>query len=205
MDVLMPETSSTQAGVAAAALREAGHVVHTCCDPSATGFMCKGMHGNACPLETAAIDVALDVRSFALPIPRLAEEGVRCAARRHIPVVMAGAVAGNPFKPWTSAECSTEDVVATVEAAAASPLPDLSTRATEVLRTSLERMDFDPQDERVEVRRRAGRLAVRVIAKRTDDDPARDRALRLAALRVHQAIREFDKWGRGADVAIFVE
>ena len=134
MQVLMPETSTSGARMAADALREAGHDVHTCHEPDATGFLCTGMHGNPCPLEAFPIDVAVDVRPFPMPMPTLDEDGVRCAARRHIPLVVAGAVAANPFAPWTTVESSTIDVVEAVEAAVASPLPDLSARATEVLR-----------------------------------------------------------------------
>jgi hypothetical protein len=203
MQVLMPEMSSTGGQMAAVALREAGHVVHTCHEPESRGFLCVAMHGNPCPLETTPIDVAVDVRPFPLPLPTIDEDGVRCAARRHIPLVVAGAVAANPFGPWTTVESSTADVVEAVEAAAGSPLPDLSAHATEVLRGSLTRLDADALDARVEVRRRAGRLAVRVIARGAGTDPKLDRALARAAIRVHQAVHELDKWARGADVAIF--
>jgi hypothetical protein len=205
MQVLMPETSSTGARMAADALREAGHVIHVCHEPKAGGFLCTAMHDNPCPLEAFPIDVAVDVRPFSMPMPTLAEDGVRCAARRHIPLVVTGAVAANPFAPWTTVESSTADIVDTVETAAASPLPDLSARATEVLRGSLERVGVDALDTRVEVRRRAGRLAVRVIARGAGSDRELDRALARAGIRVHQEIREMDKWARGTDVAIFAE
>jgi hypothetical protein len=205
MQVLMPETSTSGARMAADALREAGHDVHTCHEPDATRFLCTGMHGNPCPLEAFPIDVAVDVRPFPMPMPTLDEDGVRCAARRHIPLVVAGAVAANPFAPWTTVESSTVDVVEAIEAAVASPLPDLSARATEVLRGTLERMGVDAQDARVEVRRRAGRLAIRIIACDAGTAPEFDRALARAGIRVHQEVHELDKWARGADVAIFAE
>lgn len=205
MQILMPETSTTGARMAAEALREAGHHVHTCHEPDATGFLCRGMHGMPCPLEAIPIDVAVDVRPFPMPMPTLDEDGVRCAARRHIPLVVAGAVAANPFGPWTTVECSTANVVEAVETAVASPLADISARATEVLRGSLERLGVDTPDARVEVRRRAGRLAVRIIARGAGTDPELDRALARAAIRVHQEVHELDKWGRGSDVAIFAE
>jgi hypothetical protein len=72
------------------------------------------VHGDArhpCPLETVSIDVVVDVRPAALPIARLHEDGVQCAVNRHIPVVVSGAVAANPFGPWTTAECSVAEVV----------------------------------------------------------------------------------------------
>jgi hypothetical protein len=117
MQVLMSETSSPGARIAAEALREAGHTVHTCHVADATGFRCTGMRGNPCPVETVSIDVAVDVRSAPLPIPRLDEDGVRCAVHRHVPLVVAGAVTTNPFGPWTTVECSVADVVESAEAA----------------------------------------------------------------------------------------
>src|SRR5919108_201791 len=125
MQVLMPETSSTAARMAAKELREAGHVVHTCHEPAATGPSCVAMHDAPCPLEARPIDVAVDVRPVPLPMPRLDEEGVRCAIRRHIPLVVAGRVTANPFRPWTTAQCAAADVVETAEATATAPHGDL--------------------------------------------------------------------------------
>lgn len=116
MQVSMSEMSSTGARMAAEALREAGHTVHTSHEPDATGFGCTGMYGNPCPLEAVPIDVAVAVRPARLPIPRL-DEWVRCAVHRHVPLVVAGAVTANPFGPWTTAECSVAEVVEAAEAA----------------------------------------------------------------------------------------
>ena len=127
MRVMMPETSSMGAAVAARVLREAGHDVYTCHESDDRGFACGALRGRPCPLEEVPIDVAVDVRPYGLPMPRLNEEGVRCAARRHIPLVVAGAVEHNPFRDWTTAEQAGVEVVAAAEAAAATPLTEPTT------------------------------------------------------------------------------
>jgi hypothetical protein len=189
--------------MAATALREAGHTIHVCHDPENNDFLCTGMHGNACPLEAVPIDVAVDVRPFPLPMPTLEEDGIRCAVRRHIPLVVAGETSTNPFAPWTTAEACGANIVESVETAVTTPLADLSERATEVLRDNLGRGGATAGDAHVEVRRRAGRLSVRIIASGAGTDPELDRALARASIRVHQEVRAIDDRARGVDVGIF--
>lgn len=198
MHVLMPEITTTNARVAAEALRGAGNVVHVCHDTGSTGFACTALRGNPCPLEVAPIDVAVDVRPVASLTPLPTEDGVRCAARRHVPLVVAGAVTANPFRPWTTVESPGPEVVEAVEVAGASTLPELSTRATKVFRRGLERSGAPVGDARVEVRREAGRLKVMLVP----GGPVDRETLRRIAVRVHQEVHAADSFAFGADVSI---
>lgn len=198
MHVLMPETMSNSARLAAEALSGAGHVIHVCHDTGSAGFACTALHGNPCPLETEPIDVAVDVRPFASPTPLPTEDGVFCAARRQVPLVVAGATTANPFRRWTTAEYPGPEVVEAVEVAAASTLPMLSARATKVLRRGLDRLGVPAGDARAEVRREAGRLRITIVP----DRPVDRETLRRIAVRVHQEMRSVDSFTFGVDVSI---
>jgi hypothetical protein len=198
MHVLMPEITSTRARAAAGALSGAGHVVHVCHDTGSTGFACNALRGNPCPLEVAPIDVAVDVRPLASPTPLPTEDGVLCAARRHVPLVVAGEITANPFRPWTTVEHPGSEILEAVELAAASTLPELSARATKVLRRGLERSGTPVGDARVEVRREAGRLKITLVP----DGPVERETIRRIAVRVHQEVRAADSFAFGSDVTI---
>jgi hypothetical protein len=197
MQVLMSHVSSPAGRDAAERLRASGHTVHTCYTPGSTGFACVALRGDDCPLESHPIDVALAVRSHPSSTPLLREDGIRCAVRRHVPLVVAGAVAPNPFSPWTTVERDGPDVVTAVEDAAELPLADLSERATHALREALGFAGVPAAGARATVRRRDGRLRVTLSVT----DGIERGTLDVAAVRVHQALRAVDHWTDGIDVS----
>lgn len=197
MQVLIAHVASPAARDAADALQAAGHQVHACHEPGATGFACVALRGDDCPLESQPIDVALAMRSHPSAMPLLAEDGVRCAVRRHVPLVVAGAVAPNPFAPWTAVERPGPEVVGAVEEAANRPLRGLSDRATEALREALASAGVASSKATATVQRRDGRLRV---ALTVGVDGIERHTLDVAAVRVHQALRAVDRWCDGIDV-----
>ena len=203
MQVLMSEAASTIARLAADALTDAGHVVHACREPGMTGFACIALRGRPCPLETHPIDVALALRPYAVSTPLVSEDGVRCAARRHVPLVVAGAVPPNPFTPWTTVEHPGFDVVDAVETAAAQPVAELSTAATETLREIVEAMGLAPFAARAEVRRCEDRFRVEIVL--TTDEAMSRQVLHRIAVRVHQRMREVERGAEGFDLSIVTE
>jgi hypothetical protein len=203
MQVLMTEIASATAQRAADTLTGAGHVVHACREPGMTGFACVALLGRPCPLEAHPIHVALAVRPYPISTPLVSEDGVRCAARRHVPIVVAGAVSPNPFAPWTTVQQPGFDVVDAARSAAEMPSPELSDHATAALRQGLERTGVAVQAARAEVRRCGDHVRVQVAL--TIDEPVSSQALHGIAVRMHQTMREIDCWSRGFDISVVTE
>jgi hypothetical protein len=115
----------------------------------------------------------------------------------------AGAVPPNPFTPWTTVEQPGFDVVEAVETAAALPIRELSTRATEALREIVETMGFVPFAARAEVRRRGDHLRVEVML--TTDEAMSRQVLHRIAVRLHQRLRELESGVGGFDLSVVTE
>jgi hypothetical protein len=196
MHVLMLQTGSAGSSAAAADLARHGYEV-VVCHPDGDET-CVALAGGRCPLDAAPVDAAVVVRPYAADSALPLEDGVYCAARRGIPLVVAGQPAGHPFGAWASAEEEGTAVGATVDTVLASPLPRLSTIATATLRQALARRGITETPARVEVRRRHGGVAVELIGV---DDLAAD-AKAAASVRVAGAIRAVDPWVRSIDVAV---
>jgi len=98
MDVLLLESERGSAHEVIDALHDAGHVVHRCHEAGLPAFPCNGILSGTCPLERGSIDVAVTVRPHVRPAPTPLEDGVACAIRRHVPVVLVGAGALNPYE-----------------------------------------------------------------------------------------------------------
>jgi hypothetical protein len=203
MRVLMSEAASSIGRLAAEALADAGHVVHACHEPGMTGFACVALRGRPCPLETHPIDVALAARPYPVSTPLVSEDGVRCAARRHVPLVVAGAIPPNPFAPWTTVEQPGFDVVEAVETAAALPVEVLSTRATEALREIVATMGLAPFAASAEVRRRGSTFRVDVVL--TIDEAVSRQALHRIAVLLHRHMRELEPGASGFDFSVVTE
>jgi hypothetical protein len=196
MRVLMNQTGSAGAAAALADLVRHGHDVVTCHPEGDVD--CVALTGGRCPLDAFAVDAAVVVRPSAAPHPLPLEDGVACAGRRGLPVVVAGEPAGHPYGRWAAAEEEGTAVGATVDTVLASPLPQLSTTATATLRHALASRGITETPARVEVHRRDGGLAVELIG--VDDQ---DRASKAAcSVRVAGALRAADPWVRSIDVAV---
>lgn len=120
MDVLLTEAVPHAADDAAFRLFRRGHRVTRCRASDASETKCLGTPGGAgCPLDRGHIDVVVDVRGDAPASMTSREYGVMCAARAHVPVVVAGKF--DELPDWITATTSDDDVVATVETVSALP------------------------------------------------------------------------------------
>jgi hypothetical protein len=120
LDVLLLSSGPAALDDVRADLEAAGHRVLRCHDREATApFPCSAVADHTCPLDGMGADVALDVRWEAAPEPTAWENGVSCARRADVPLVVAGAIAGQPFGDHASVVIDgTATLVAAVEQAA---------------------------------------------------------------------------------------
>ena len=95
--VLFSETITTAAGMAASELSAAGHTVHRCHEQRDLGLACQALRGGDCPLEREPIDAVVTVRTEEGVRARPGDDGIFCAIRRRVPVVVSGAVRTHPF------------------------------------------------------------------------------------------------------------
>ena len=196
LNVLVMESERGAADVAREELTAAGHAVLRCHEPGSSAFPCNALaEGQQCPLEAAIVDVALDVRSRPRSQPAPQEDGVACALRHHIPVVVAGPTVLNPYDGHAQLLGRTFDVVDACEQAAHAPLGEHSAAAARALREVLDRRDI-PSAPLVAVRRRRGALAVEVRGAGRIDDATKS----MASVRMSAALREIDHHARGIDV-----
>jgi len=144
-------------------LEDSGHVTVQCHDEREPVFPCKGVTAR-CPLDDGRVDVALAVRNHAWPRPTVFDRGVTCALRDAVPVVVAGAVALNPYDEWAAAVIGRDaDVVETVERVALAPTTVPEAVACDTLRAGLVASGvpaWSARLARAEVAKQAGRIAI---------------------------------------------
>ncbi len=196
MHVLVMESSPGAARVAISDLEHAGHHVHRCHEVGDRPFPCVGLASGACPLETAPIDVVVTVRDHPRVQPSPIEDGVVCALRRRVPVVVSGQSLMNPFEPL-GAVAPTEDVVAACETVARGPQAGHSNCAQAALDELLVLHGFDAGQGDVSVCRTDGRLEVRVRVDPAIPQPIR----RMAAVRITGGLRAYDPYANGIDIS----
>ena len=128
MRVMVIESDRQSAEHEVRSLREAGHEVVRCHEPGEQVFPCNALcDDHACPLEGGeGVDVVLDHRAHPYPRPTPLEDGATCARPQHIPFVVSGTAALNPFEPWTTAVADDGDIVATCVTVARAPLQRLA-------------------------------------------------------------------------------
>jgi len=197
LNVLVLESDRGAATVACHELEDAGHTVRVCHEPGCGAFPCNALRdGESCPLSGEPIDVALDIRRKPRSQPTALEDGVACAIREHVPLVVAGPAVFSPYAEYaTETRADTFDVVTACERAAEAPLARHTAAAQDALAWTLERRSL-PVDARVSVYRRKGALFVSVA---TGSDL--DRATKnMVAVRITAALRAFDRYARGIDV-----
>jgi len=121
--VLVLESDAHAADKATTRLREAGHDVERCHEPGLPSFPCNALLGGGiCPLDRDGIDVTVVVRSHPWPRPSALEDGVVCALRRGLPLVVAGRTILNPYDDWAAVVIDgVGGIVAAVEEAAGTP------------------------------------------------------------------------------------
>jgi hypothetical protein len=193
MDVLVTESDPGAADHAIARLEAAGHRVQRCHEQGSRAFPCAGLSGT-CPLE-GGIDVVLDVRARTRSWPTPLEDGVSCALRQRVPVVVAGRSNLNPFAEF-GALADDGDVVAACEAAAHAALPVHGELATKALHETLARAGLPTAGAVATVVRRDGRLRAELDVPAGAGETVR----RTAEVRVLGALRAYDTYASGVDV-----
>jgi len=199
MEVLVLESDPHDADDAVRALVAAGHTVRRCHEPGAEPFPCAALAGSPCPALELGVDVAVTVRSRSVDRPTLLEDGVACALRSHIPVVVAGEVDGpSPYSDWAATVVRRDEVVEACERAATAPLRRHTSVASAEFARALRTGGFDASDSHAEVFRRHGRLRAVLDPGVVLDRRAAD----LAVRRVMAAVRELDPTAGGIDVSL---
>jgi hypothetical protein len=134
MRVLVNESLPGTADHAVGLLASAGHQVLRCHERGERPFPCLGvLDADECPIR-AGVDVALTVRGGQRPEPSPFEDGMACAIRARIPVVVAGHTLNNPFEAVGAEADEGEHVVGACERVATAPSPG----HTAVARAALE-------------------------------------------------------------------
>jgi hypothetical protein len=129
--------------------------------------------------------------------PAASEDGVRCALLKHVPLVVAGPSALDPYEGFeTRVLDRTYDVVETCEAAAGAELVAYARRAEVVIADCLGAPRAS--SAKVSVTRRSGGLRVRVAG--LDDVTRRER--QTAVVRIVGALRQMDRAARTIDVVL---
>jgi hypothetical protein len=199
MRVLVMGTDDREMATAVAELGAAGHAVATCHEPGAPAFPCNALTDDGrCPLDAGDVDVALLVRhGGADDLAR--EDGVRCALRRHVPLVIAGDDT-DPYRDWCAATTQLGYLTPALEAAREMPLRPHEAAALRSFRAVLAKHDLPAGGTRAEVRRHGADLhATLRIPTEVDKDVAD-----IASVRVVGALRDVDPFARRIDVAVEV-
>jgi hypothetical protein len=176
-------------------LEAGGHRVHACVHDDGA-VPCASLAGRACPLDTAPVDVVVEVGDG----PRRGEllgDGAVCAVRRHVPLLLVDGADDHPLAPWAAGRAGS-DVRAAVAAVLGRPLPGHTAAARKALLHELRHQGSDSESASVEVFRRPGRLLVELW---TDATMSRTQAERLAT-HVAQAVRGYDRWAPKLDVTV---
>lgn len=194
LDVLLLESHPGAAAAAETELVAAGHRVHRCHDHTSRTQPCVGLTpGGSCPLD-GPIDVALDVRQHITPRPTPLEDGVTCAAREGIPLVIDGSDLLDPFAQIATAHVRGH-VAEACTAAVEDALRPLAAAAQESLHAFLTSRGHDVDAAKLSFEARGPRLVVRLG---TD---GLDRAMAsLLAVRALDAIRPVNRRWKKVDV-----
>lgn len=198
MKVLVLETESGAAEGAVRRLQGAGHDVYRCHDHSGQAFPCVALDRRGCPLQDEAIDVALTVRVVPGGDPAPLEDGVACALRSRVPLVVAGESDGHPYERWHAVAVTGSEVVEACERAARAPDLELSEAATTAFRRVLAQAGHSPDGASAVVVHRAGGLEASLEAPgELDRRTAGEVSMRLAG-----ALRVLDRASRTIDVRV---
>ena len=201
MRVMLLETDRHAADDAKRRLEEAGHEVVRCHGPGEPAWPCAALRDDQrCPLDDG-VDVALTIRAHPYPRPTATEDGVTCALRHHVPLVVAGTSALDPFDEFVTIDAHDGDVVAACEQAVALPLVVHSEAATAEVRRLLakEGIEAPGVDGAAAVATRHGnRVRVEVEVPGGVDRRLAD----VLAVRVEGAVRAVDRYAAGIDVSV---
>jgi hypothetical protein len=194
--VLVNESEGGAADWAVELLESQGHEVLRCHNRGERPLPCAALRpGHACPLRDPGVDVAVTVRSHPRSRPTLLEDGIACALRARVPVVVAGQTLLNPYEAFGVELVEGQHVAGAVERLTMAPSPGHSQVATHALLDALRR---EPGSAiAVVFRSRAG---VRVELEAV---PIVERsAVKAAVPKVIAAVREYDRDTERIDVSI---
>lgn len=201
MRILLMETNPGDGDGIARELTSSGHEVSRCHDPDEAPFPCHALvDGEECPLDHEDVQAAVLVRGSGGPAGRSAgEDGVRCALRRQIPVVLAGDAEGSAYRDWAISTVPTGDqILSEVEAAAAAPLARHQEAALRSLRSVLVQHELDDGGASATVHREGPDI---VVALRTGLEVDKQVA-EMCSVRAMGAVRDMDPFSRKINVSI---
>jgi hypothetical protein len=185
--LLLEHGTDVETGVERA-LADAGHEVVRCHQPGAPSFPCLGLRdGGVCPLDDGLVAVAVDVA----PSPDVYPEhndGVTCALRRNIPLVVAGDAPDETTASLATAVTPTGHVVDAVETAAHATARRPTMAATSALRTALDGHGMEGVGASAAVHRDGANLAVSLDV----DGPLSNTVKQAAAVRVLAAVNRVE-------------
>lgn len=198
MDVLVLETERHAADRAVEQLNNRGHQVWRCHEPGKPAFPCRALAGEgACPLADPGVDVAITVRAHPTVRPSPHEDGVACALRARVPLVVAGRVALNPYEEWADVVVEDGDSAGACERVVAAPSRAHTDVAQEALREAIRRRG-SVDGATALVWRDRNRLRVRLEGLDRLDPSARE----LVAADVAAVLRAFDTHAPVIDIAL---
>jgi hypothetical protein len=199
MDVLVLETEPGSADWTIDELIDRGHRVSRCHERGRPAFPCRALERQgSCPLSNPGIDVAVTVRAHPGTRPALREDGVACALRARVPLVVAGRVAFNPYEEWADEVVEDGDVVGACERVVAAPSRAHSQVAQTALRDALRRRAGSAGGADALVWRNRGGLRVRL-----EGLDLLDRSISgLVAADVAAALRAFDLQAPRIDISL---
>jgi hypothetical protein len=206
MRFLVLESDPGVASEIDAALRADGRQVVRCHEVGAPAFPCNGIDA-PCPID-AGVAAAVVVRSPARPSPTAYEDGVACALRARVPLVVASPGPAGTYDRYATEVIPSDDadaVVAALARAATARSASHEEQARVAIASVLDRRRGDGQhvpeadDVAVVVRRRAdGTLAVGLQLPE-EAPPGLESEL---AHRVHAALRRWDHGAARIDVGV---
>jgi hypothetical protein len=200
LQILVVESSPGAADDACGELTAAGHTVRRCRARDAEPFPCNGIaEGQKCPFDDGGVDVAIGVRQFPHAQTSSMEDGLRCAIRKRVPLVLAGANALSPYAGYaTETIAGTRGVVATCERVAGAPLPAHTAAATRVAVDATRDAGLATVPQAV-VRQRGNALVVEIFGAGGLSPAAKT----VVSARVLVAVRELDDYHRVIDTVFY--
>jgi hypothetical protein len=201
MRVLVVGTSNGAVEHTSDVLRDAGHDVTGCHRAERAAFPCRGLRGDACPLDGPGVDVVVTARNrrandgmWLTPAPL--EDGAVCALRRRVPMVVHGLTSMHPFAEWAAATSHEDDeLLAVVDEVARMPMPAHSDLARETARQVVQTSGLPGVGVDAAVRRIDGRLRVTLTLP-----PGAESVETGVTAKVLGALRRFDPDARGIDL-----
>jgi hypothetical protein len=196
MKILVLEEQAGASCDAALGLVDAGHQVVRCHGADEPAFPCRGMSEGQCPLDAGDVAVAVIVQAED-STGDAADDGGRCALRRHIPLIVSGGATASSLGPWASAVVDDpSSLTSVVEAVGRMPSPRHGDVAEGAFAGVLEAHGLDPALAAAVVLRNGADLHVEL----QPTGPVDRAVMEIAAVRVAGALRRFDPFPRVIDV-----